>query len=177
MSFALNRRTFLKSASGVLLGLAYLPGSARAGASNAGTVASSASWDDLARSLKGPLLHKDAPDYATIAAPAGGAVAAVPTDATAFVHRKALMLSAIDRSWTPEDDEAAVRANQAWLDEFHAAMQPFASDESFQNFIDEAETNYLRAYYGTNLECLVEIKRKYDPDNLFRFPQSVPLSL
>lgn len=58
MSFALNRRTFLKSASGVLLGLAYLPGSARAGASNAGTVASSASWDDLARSLKGPLLHK-----------------------------------------------------------------------------------------------------------------------
>jgi FAD/FMN-containing dehydrogenase len=108
---------------------------------------------------------------------AGGAVAAVPTDATAFVHRKALMLSTIDLSWTPEDDEAAVRANQVWLDEFYAAMRPFTSDESFQNFIDEAETNYLRAYYGANLERLVEIKRKYDPDNLFRFPQSIPLSL
>jgi FAD/FMN-containing dehydrogenase len=108
---------------------------------------------------------------------AGGAVGAVPPDATAFVHRQALMLSAIDLSWTPEDDEAAVAANQAWLDEFHAAMQPFASDESFQNFIDEAETNYLRAYYGTNLERLVEIKRKYDPANVFRFAQSIPLSL
>ena len=75
------------------------------------------------------------------------------------------MLSAIDLSWTPEDDEAAVRLNQVWLDEFYAAMRPFTSDESFQNFIEEAETNYLRAYYGANLERLVEIKRKYDPDN------------
>jgi FAD/FMN-containing dehydrogenase len=56
----------------------------------------------------------------------------------------------------------------------HAAVY---SDESFQNFIDEAETNYLRAYYGANLQRLVEFKRKYDPDNLFRFTQSIPLSL
>jgi len=108
---------------------------------------------------------------------AGGAVAAVPPDATAFVHRKALMLSAIDLAWTPEDDEATVAANQAWLDEFHAAMRKFSSDECFQNFADEAETDYLRAYYGSNLERLVEIKRRYDPNNVFRFPQSVPLSL
>ena len=53
----------------------------------------------------------------------------------------------------------------------------FTSDQSYQNFIDGAETNYLRAYYGTNLERLVEIKRKYDPNNLFRFPQSIPPSL
>jgi FAD/FMN-containing dehydrogenase len=70
-----------------------------------------------------------------------------------------------------------VAANQAWLDDFHAAMRPFTSDESFQNFVDEAETDYLRAYYGSNFERLVEIKRKYDPDNLFRFAQSIPLSL
>jgi len=108
---------------------------------------------------------------------AGGAVAAVPPDATAFVHRKALMLSAIDLAWTLEDDEATVAANQAWLDEFHAAMRPFTSDQSFQNFTDEAETDYLRAYYGSNLERLVEIKRKYDPDNVLRFAQSIPLSL
>jgi FAD/FMN-containing dehydrogenase len=56
-------------------------------------------------------------------------------------------------------------------------MQPFTSDQSYQNFIDGAETDYLRAYYGANLERLVEVKRKYDPGNLFRFPQSIPLSL
>ncbi len=107
----------------------------------------------------------------------GGAVAAVPPDATAFVHRKALMLSSIDLDWTEEDDAATVAANQTWLDAFHEATQPFTSGESFQNFVDEAETNYLRAYYGANLERLVEIKRKYDPANVFRFPQSIPLSL
>jgi FAD/FMN-containing dehydrogenase len=108
---------------------------------------------------------------------AGGAVAAVPPEATAFAHRKALMLSSIDLDWTAEDDAGVVAANQAWLNRFHEAMRPFTSDQSYQNFIDEAETNYLRAYYGANLERLVEIKRKYDPDNLFRFPQSIPLSL
>ena len=70
-----------------------------------------------------------------------------------------------------------VAANQAWLDRFHEAMRPFASDEGYQNFCDESETDYLRAYYGANLERLVEIKRKYDPTNLFRFAQSIPLSL
>ena len=108
---------------------------------------------------------------------AGGAVASVAPEATAFVHRNALMLSAIDLAWTPEDDAAVVADNEAWLDAFHAAMRPFTSDESFQNFIDGAETDFLRAYYGTNLERLVEIKRRYDPDNLFRFPQSIPLTL
>ena len=97
--------------------------------------------------------------------------------ATAFVHRNALMLSAIDLAWTPEDDAAVVADNEAWLDAFHAAIRPFTSDESFQNFIDGAETGYLRAYYGTNLERLVEVKRRYDPENLFRFPQSIPLTL
>jgi FAD/FMN-containing dehydrogenase len=67
--------------------------------------------------------------------------------------------------------------NEAWLGELHDAMQPFTSDQSYQNFIDGAETNYLRAYYGANLERLVDVKRKYDPNDLFRFPQSIPLSL
>ena len=108
---------------------------------------------------------------------AGGAVAKVAPEATAFVHRSALMLSAIDLAWTPEDDDGLVAENEAWLDAFHAAMRPFTSDQSFQNFVDGAETDYLRAYYGTNLERLVEIKRRYDPGNLFRFPQSLPLAL
>src|SRR4029079_4599407 len=56
---------------------------------------------------------------------AGGAVASVAPAATAFVHRKALMLTAVDLDWTAEDDEATVARNEAWLGEFHVAMQPF----------------------------------------------------
>ena len=108
---------------------------------------------------------------------AGGAVANVAPEATAFVHRKASMLTSIDLDWSEGDSAELVAANQAWLDAFHEATRSFASDEGYQNFSDEAETGYLRAYYGANLERLVEIKRKYDPDNLFRFAQSIPLSL
>jgi FAD/FMN-containing dehydrogenase len=108
---------------------------------------------------------------------AGGAVARVAPEATAFVHRKALMLTSIDLEWSEDDSAETIAANQAWLDAFHEAMRPFASGESYQNFSDEAETGYLRAYYGANLERLVEIKRKYDPTNLFSFAQSIPIVL
>jgi FAD/FMN-containing dehydrogenase len=108
---------------------------------------------------------------------AGGATAALAADATAFVHRTALMVSSIELEWTADDSVGAVARNQAWLAEFHEAMRPFTSDESYQNFIDESQTDFLNAYYGANLERLVRIKRQYDPYNVFRYAQSIPLSL
>ena len=65
----------------------------------------------------------------------------------------------------------------AWIDSFHAAMQPFTSSFSYQNFIDISQTDYLTAYYGSNLPRLVQVKAKYDPGNLFRYPQSIPVFL
>jgi FAD/FMN-containing dehydrogenase len=107
---------------------------------------------------------------------AGGAVAAVPAGATAFVHRTALMISSIELVWTAGDTVGTVARNQEWLAEFHDAMRPFASEGCYQNFIDEAQPDFLRAYYGDNLARLIEVKRRYDPTNLFRFPQSIPLA-
>jgi hypothetical protein len=46
------------------------------------------------------------------------------------VHRKALMPTTVDLDWTPDDDEATVARNEAWLSEFHEAMRPFTSDQS-----------------------------------------------
>ena len=56
-------------------------------------------------------------------------------------------------------------------------MQPYLSGGAYQNFTDRSQDDWQRAYYGQNLERLVEAKRTWDPDNLFRFAQSIPLTL
>ncbi|MBL9141509.1 MAG: FAD-dependent oxidoreductase [Phycisphaerae bacterium] len=103
----------------------------------------------------------------------GGAVAKVPSTATAFVHRKDVWLQSFDCSWGPNDPKPVSDRLMAWQDEFYNAMQPYASDRSFQNFPDPQLVDPLQAYYGENLKRLVEVKRSYDRSNFFRFAQSI----
>lgn len=105
----------------------------------------------------------------------GGAVTSVAPDATSFVHRDATMISSIELDWASTDTVATVEANEAWLAQFHEAMRPFTSDECYQNFIDEAQNDYLHAYYGANLYRLVQIKRRYDPNNVLSYQEGIPL--
>jgi len=65
----LDRRQFLKRASGDLIGFAHLKGAAHAASQSEASSVSSADWQDLARLLKGPLLKKGHPDFAKIAKP------------------------------------------------------------------------------------------------------------
>lgn len=107
----------------------------------------------------------------------GGAIRDVPASATAFVHRSDWMLSTIELNWTHDDSAQAVARSNAWVDEFHDAMAPHTSQESYQNFIDDAQKDWKYAYHGANLERLVRVKRAVDPTNFFRFAQSIPLAL
>jgi FAD/FMN-containing dehydrogenase len=104
----------------------------------------------------------------------GGAVVDVSPEATAFVHRRDWLLTTIDLNWTPSEDSDRVFSSLEWLDRFHDAMAPFTSRESYQNFIDAGQTDWPRAYHGTNLERLVGIKKQYDPTNVFTFAQGIP---
>ncbi len=108
---------------------------------------------------------------------AGGAVSDVAPTATAYVHRQAIGISAVEVEWHDALPANTVDVNREWLDEFHAALAPYTSDQSYQNFIDERQGNFLRAYYGQNLERLVEVKRRYDPGNVFTYPQGIPVTL
>jgi hypothetical protein len=48
---------------------------------------------------------------------------------------------------------------------------------AYVNYLDLSLDNPFEDYYGSNLSRLVEIKRKYDPENFFNAPHSLPLSL
>jgi Berberine and berberine like len=45
---------------------------------------------------------------------------------------------------------------------------------SYQNFADPELTDWPQAYYGANLARLQRVKAAVDPDDVFRFPQSIP---
>jgi FAD/FMN-containing dehydrogenase len=103
----------------------------------------------------------------------GGAMARVPAEATAFAHRdKQFMLSFLGHGLTPELGAAAVD----WAERLWAQACGW-TDGVYVNFlgsIDEAERIH-EAYPGTTYERLVEVKRKYDPENRFHGNQNIRL--
>ena len=101
----------------------------------------------------------------------GGKVSDLAPDANAFVHRNADFLFKSEVLWEPEDDPDLIVANLDWVEGYHAAMQPYLSGGAYQNFTDRSQSDWERAYYGENLERLVDVKRTWDPDNLFQFPK------
>jgi FAD/FMN-containing dehydrogenase len=103
----------------------------------------------------------------------GGAVNRVSPGATAFVHRNALFQAQYTTTWPVGAAGAAVARQHGWQQSFWQSMRPFASGQAYQNYVDPALTNWRQAYYGANLARLTQVKAKYDPNRVFRFPQAI----
>lgn len=102
----------------------------------------------------------------------GGAINEVAPGATAFVHRNALFSLQYAAYWqTP----AGASAGLTWIRSAVRTTQPYVSGYSYQNYIDPELATWQKAYYGTNLERLIDVKSTVDPDDLFRFRQSIPV--
>jgi FAD/FMN-containing dehydrogenase len=103
----------------------------------------------------------------------GGAYNRVAPDATAFFHRDCLFnikyATNIEMAAAASVKESGTR----WIERITAAMLPWASGRSYQNYIDPSLANWQLAYYGTNYERLQKVKRRYDPARFFRFTQAV----
>jgi FAD/FMN-containing dehydrogenase len=103
----------------------------------------------------------------------GGAISRVRPAETAFPYRDARFLIAYQTNWKDADDD---QTNLDWCENIYAAMRPYVTDGAYVNIPDRSLKNWARAYYGDNLRRLTEVKRAYDPDDVFRFAQSIPLS-
>lgn len=89
----------------------------------------------------------------------------VPANDTAYNHRDARFVLNVHGRWdNPADDDKCIR----WARDFFEESAPFASGGVYVNFITEDESQRIKQAYGSNYERLVEVKRKYDPGNLFR---------
>ena len=101
----------------------------------------------------------------------GGAMARVPVDATAFAHRNSRIMVNVAAFWDGEDDRA-VKA--AWVDRLATDLRQ-EDRGAYVNFLsDQGEAGVRSAYPGATWDRLAAIKRRYDPDNLFRRNQNVP---
>jgi FAD/FMN-containing dehydrogenase len=102
----------------------------------------------------------------------GGASARVPSDATAYAHRqRRLMVNVAAVYDAPEDDSV----HRAWAEDAEAALGP-GGDAAYVNFLDEegAAERVRAAYPGRTWNRLTEVKRRYDPENVFRLNANVP---
>ncbi|HYP26468.1 MAG TPA: FAD-binding oxidoreductase [Blastocatellia bacterium] len=104
----------------------------------------------------------------------GGAIGKVAPDETAFVHRNARVLITFQSNWQDSTDD---QENIEWVEGIHQAVQPYTTGGAYVNIPDRALENWPYAYYGDNFPRLMEVKRRYDPDNVFNFEQSIPVSL
>jgi FAD/FMN-containing dehydrogenase len=100
----------------------------------------------------------------------GGATMKPAPDATAYSHRDTLYVCNVHGRWeSPSDDQKVID----WARGFFKDSAPFATGGVYVNFLTDDEKDRVAAAYGPNYNRLVDVKSKYDPQNLFRMNQNI----
>jgi FAD/FMN-containing dehydrogenase len=105
--------------------------------------------------------------------PWAGAYNRVPAAATAFAHRAERFLLKQEVVVGADASKAERQAGRHWLSASWALTHAWGSGGVYPNFPDPDLENSGHAYHGANLDRLRRVKATYDPDNVFRFEQSV----
>jgi FAD/FMN-containing dehydrogenase len=99
-----------------------------------------------------------------------GAVTRVSPTATAYPHRNPGFNLFLISQWSdPDLTDTAI----AWARATFDALSPYMADRSYTNYLSADDYDRVRHAFGPNYERLVEIKRRYDPDNRFRLNHNI----
>jgi FAD/FMN-containing dehydrogenase len=102
--------------------------------------------------------------------PLDGAAARVGPDETAWGHRAARWSEVI---FGTDPDPAKFDLLKSWTVEYWEAVEPFSLGGAYVNFLDDDGRQRVRPSYGDNYDRLAELKRKYDPENVFHVNQNI----
>ena len=102
--------------------------------------------------------------------PINGACHRVASDATAFAYRDANFAPVVAGMWPdPSQNEANIR----WVRDYYDATAPLSQEGGYINFMADDDQDRIKANYRGNYDRLVQVKRTYDPDNLFHLNQNI----
>ena len=110
------------------------------------------------------------PFNAVVIIPLGGAVSRVDPDATAFFYRDTRYSMTLLGGWLDAGDD---EANIAWVRDVFDKVKPYTSEGVYVNELFDEGADRVRSAYGPTYDRLLELKRKYDPDNLFHLNQNI----
>jgi FAD/FMN-containing dehydrogenase len=103
----------------------------------------------------------------------GGALNDHGEDDGAVGNRDARYAFGVNGMWAPDEPEAD--SFQRWVRDAWTRVRPFSTGATYINFqTADEDQERIRATYGANFDRLVQIKQRYDPDNLFRANRNIP---
>jgi FAD/FMN-containing dehydrogenase len=102
--------------------------------------------------------------------PIDGAAGRIADNATAFNYRGARWAQVMVGV---DPDPANAETLKAWTIAYWEALHPFSLGGAYVNFMMDEGQERVQATYGGNYQRLTEIKRRYDPGNLFRVNQNI----
>jgi hypothetical protein len=103
-----------------------------------------------------------------------GAASRVPASETAFGLRRTHYSINVMAAW---NDSSLTQKCIDWAREFASILETFGASDAYVNYLGDEGTAAVRASYGVNYNRLAELKKKYDPNNFFRFNQNIlPIS-
>jgi FAD/FMN-containing dehydrogenase len=99
----------------------------------------------------------------------GQATRVAPT-ATAYPWRGTGYSVLVIAQWA---DPADTQTNVAWAQALMQQLRPHLSERRYMNYMSADDAGFVREAYGPNYHRLVELKRRYDPTNMFRLNQNI----